>query len=95
MERKGAKVFGISTDDQETLRKFKAETKAPFELLTDPKGAVAKQYAGLMPIPGVDVAKRANVVVGQDGLVKDLVTGNDAVDPASAISSCPAHRGGA
>jgi thioredoxin-dependent peroxiredoxin len=93
VEKKGARVVGISTDDQETLRRFKAETKAPFELLSDPGGKVAKQYAGLMPIPGVDAAKRANVVVGEDGVVRELVTGSDAIDPTSAIGACPSHAG--
>ena len=94
MQKKGAKVFGISTDDQETLKRFKAETKAQFRLLSDPGGAVAKQYAGLMPLPGVNLASRANVVVGEDGTVKELVTGGAAVDPSSAIGACPTHGAG-
>ncbi len=82
-------MVGISVDDQETLRRFKAETKAPFPLLSDPDGAVSKQYSGLMPV--VKLAKRANVVVGEDGVVKEIVTGSDAVDPSSAIGACPLH----
>jgi thioredoxin-dependent peroxiredoxin len=83
-------VVGISVDDQDTLKRFRAETKAPFPLLSDPGGTVAKQYAGLMPV--VNLAKRANVVVGEDGIVKEVVTGGDAVDPSSAISACPTHK---
>ncbi len=87
-------MVGISVDKVETLRKFRNELEAPFPILADVGGGVAKQYAGLMPIPGVNVTKRANVVVGQDGVVKEVVTGSDAVDPSSAIGACP-HRGGA
>ncbi len=94
MEHKGARVVGISTDDRDTLRRFKLETKAPFTLLSDPKGKVSEKYSGLMPIPGIAIAKRANVVVGADGKVQALVTGGDAVDPYSAIASCPLHQGG-
>lgn len=94
VEQKGAQVIGISTDDLETLRRFKSELKAPFPLLSDPDGKVAKQYSGLMPVPGVNMASRANVVVGQDGLVKQVVTGSDAVDPSSAISNCPSRMTG-
>ncbi len=83
-------MVGISTDDPGTLRRFKAETKAPFPLLSDPGGAVSRQYAGLMPI--VKLAKRANIVVGEDGVVKEVVTGGDAVDPSSAIAACPLHQ---
>jgi hypothetical protein len=43
-------------------------------------------------MPLVGLAKRANVVIGEDGLVKALVEGGDAVDPSSAIASCPLHR---
>jgi thioredoxin-dependent peroxiredoxin len=86
--------MGISVDDRETLKRFKAETKAPFPLLSDEGGKVAKQYAGLMPLPVVNLSKRANIVVGEDGVVKEIVTGNDAVDPSSAIGSCPSHKAG-
>ena len=92
MEKKGARVVGISTDDLDTLRRFKDETKAPFPLLSDPDGKVAEQYTGLMPV--FKVAKRSNVVIGQDGNVKEIVTGGDAVDPSSAISACPLHGTG-
>jgi len=87
-------VIGISVDDRETLKRFKAETNAPFPLLSDPDGKVAKLYSGLLPLPIVNLARRANVVVGEDGLVKEIVTGNAAVDPSSAIASCPIHGAG-
>lgn len=82
-------MVGISVDDRDTLRRFEAETKAPFPLLSDPGGAVSRQYAGLIPL--VRLAKRANVVVGEDGIVKEVVEGGDAVDPSSAIDACPLH----
>jgi thioredoxin-dependent peroxiredoxin len=94
VEKKGAQVVGISTDDPETLARFKRETQAPFRLLSDPEGKVSKQYAGLMPLPVVNVAKRANIVIGEDRTVKEVVTGNDAVDPSSAIGACPIHGKG-
>ena len=92
MQHKGAQVVGVSTDDLDTLRKFKLETKAPFTLLSDPRGKVAAQYSGLMPFPGIAIAKRANVVVASDRRVEAVVTGGDAVDPSSAISACPLKK---
>jgi peroxiredoxin len=74
----------------ETLKKFKAETKAPYPLLSDPEGKVAAQWIGLMPL--VKVAKRGNFVVGQDGLVKEVVEGSDAIDPTAAVNSCPVAK---
>ena len=94
MTKKGAKVVGISTDDLETLKRFKAETKAQFALLSDRDGAIAKEYVGLMPIPGTKLAKRANIVIGEDRKVKEVVSGKDAIDPTSAIASCPSHGSG-
>jgi len=54
---------------------------------------VARQFVGVMPIPGVNVAKRGNIVIGEDGVVKKIVTGGDAVDPSSAIGACPIRHG--
>jgi len=85
---KGAQVIGISTDDAATLKRFKEKLGAPFPLLSDPGGKVAKQYTGVMPVVGL--ANRANIVVGKDGIVKEVVAGGDAVDPSTAIAACPA-----
>jgi peroxiredoxin Q/BCP len=84
---KGAQVVGISVDSVETQRKFKERYQLPFLLLSDEGGAVAAKYSGKMPLVGF--ANRANIVIGQDGLVKAIVEGGDAVDPTSAIASCP------
>lgn len=92
VEKKGAQVFGISTDSVETQKKFKAEYKLPYELLSDPDGKVAKQYSGTMPVVGV--ANRANFVIGQDGKITEIVEGSDAVDPNSAIAACPLRKKG-
>jgi len=90
VEKAGAQVFGVSTDSVETQRKFKAEFKLPYTLLSDPDGKVAKQYSGTMPIVGV--ANRANFVIGQDGKITQIVEGGDAVDPNAAIAACPLRK---
>jgi peroxiredoxin Q/BCP len=87
---KGAQVVGISVDSVETQRRFKTEYKLPYTLLSDEGGKVSDQYSGTMPLVGV--AKRANVVIGQDGIVKTVVEGRDAVDPTSAIQQCPLRK---
>lgn len=92
MVGKGAQVVGISTDSVETQRKFKEEYKLPYPLLSDEGGKVAKQYGGTIPVIGL--ANRATFVLAQDGTVKEIVTGNAAVDPAGAITSCPIHKKG-
>jgi peroxiredoxin Q/BCP len=88
---KGAQVVGISTDDVATQKKFRDENHLPFPLLSDADGKVAKKYGGTIPLIGL--ANRATFVIGQDGIVKEIATGNAAIDPAGAIASCPLHSG--
>ena len=87
---KGAQVVGISVDGVDTQRKFKERYSLPFPLLSDEGGKVSELYSGKMPVVGL--SKRANVVIGEDGLVKAVVEGGDAVDPTSAIASCPLRK---
>jgi peroxiredoxin Q/BCP len=85
-------VVGISTDAVDTQRKFKESLAVPYTLLSDKGGKVAAMYGGTIPIVGF--ANRATYVVDQDGTIKEIVTGSDAIDPAGAITSCPLHKKG-
>lgn len=82
-------MVAISTDDQETLRKFKEDRKAPYPFLSDPGGKVASQWAGVYPVVGW--SHRANFVVGRDGRIVSAVTGDDAIDPSATVQACPGH----
>lgn len=83
-------MVGISTDSVEAQKKFKDEQQLPFPLLSDEGGKVAKQYGGTIPVVGL--ANRATFVVGQDGIVKEISTGKDAIDPGGAIAACPLRK---
>ncbi len=87
---KGAQVVGISVDSVDTQRRFKAELRLPYPLLSDQGGKVSELYSGKVPLFGL--ARRANVIIGEDGVVKAVVEGGDAVAPTSAIASCPLHK---
>ncbi len=87
---KGGQVVGISVDSREKQRRFKEENELPYSLLSDEGGKVARQYGGTVAVLGL--ANRATFVVGQDGIVKQVVTGSDAIDPGGAIASCPTRR---
>jgi peroxiredoxin Q/BCP len=91
VQKKGAQIVGISTDSVETQKKFKAEYKLPYELLSDEGGKVAAAYSGKVPLLGL--ANRANFVIGQDGKITGIVEGGDAIDPNSAIAQCPLRKG--
>jgi len=92
VEQKGAQVFGVSVDPVETQKKFKAEYKLPYSLLSDEGGKVSKLYSGTIPVVGL--ANRANFVIGQDGTITKIIEGGDAVDPNAAIASCPLRKKG-
>ena len=79
--------MGISTDDVATQKRFRDENQLPFPLLSDDGGKVARQYGGTVAVIGL--ANRATFVVGQDGLVKEVVTGSDAINPQGAVAACP------
>jgi peroxiredoxin Q/BCP len=84
---KGAQVVGISTDDVATQKKFRDENQLPFPLLSDGGGKVAKQYGGTVMLIGF--ANRTTFVIGQDGIVKEIVRGGAAINPAGSIAACP------
>lgn len=48
------KVIGISQDSIASHHKFQKENKLPFELLSDPKGKVAKLYKAVIPVIGMN-----------------------------------------
>lgn len=85
-------MVGISVDPVATQKKFKEELKLPYTLLSDEGGKVAAQYGGKVPVVGL--ANRATFVIEQDGTVKEVVSGGDAIDPGSAIAACPVRKGG-
>ncbi len=78
-----AVVLGVSTDAVDDLAAFHAEYDLPFDLLSDPDGAVAEAYDsfGVVEAEGEthEIAHRNTVVVGPNGRVEHRYEG---VDPA-------------
>ncbi len=87
LSNRGARVLAISTDSAETLKKFKAELKAPFAFISDTDAKLAKAYDVKAPI--LTLAQRYTFVVGPGRKVLSVTSGGDAVDPAGALESCP------
>jgi len=84
VQANGAQVVAISLDDQDTLKKFKAELGAPFIFLSDPDGKVAEQYGGVAN----GHAKRATFVVEPDGTIGHTESGMAALIPDESINAC-------
>ena len=74
-------------DDAETMKKFKAELKAPYSFIADPEGKIVALYD--VKMPAMSIANRTSFVVGDDRKILKVQSGKDAVDPADAIASCP------
>ncbi|GMT98478.1 hypothetical protein KH5H1_25970 [Corallococcus caeni] len=93
IEQVQGQVLAFSTDDAETLTRFKTELKAPFAFIPDPDGKVVGAYDVKMPV--LTVSKRYTFVVGEDRKVLKVDEGKDAIDPTGAIVACPLRKGAA
>jgi thioredoxin-dependent peroxiredoxin len=82
-------VVAISTDDRETLARFREELGAPYTFIADPKGEIASRY-GARARSGR--AERKTFVIGQDGKVAKVQSGLAALEPKGAIEACPLRR---
>ena len=74
-------------DDAETMKKFKAELKAPYSFIADPEGKIVALYD--VKMPAMPIANRASFVIGDDRKILKVQSGKEAVDPADAIAACP------
>lgn len=67
-QKLGAVILGVSTQDENSHKAFKAKHHLPFDLLADVDGSIAKAFGvGTMPIVGL--VKRQSVLIGADGKV--------------------------
>ena len=64
-----AEVIGVSVDDADTQKRFRAEHNLPFPVLGDANGDVARQY-GLMRDNGT--ARRVTFVIDEQGKIKHV-----------------------
>lgn len=76
-ERLRVKVFGVSTDSVESIRKFREKYNLSVEFLSDPKGSVAKAY-GVTVIAGF--CSRDTVLINPELKVEKIYRG---VDPSA------------
>ncbi|WP_375754537.1 peroxiredoxin [Corallococcus exercitus] len=93
IEQVQGQVLAFSTDDAETLTRFKSELKAPFAFIPDPDGKVVGAYDVKMPV--LTVSKRYTFVVGEDRKVLKVDEGKDAINVSGAIAACPLRKDGA
>ena len=79
-------VFGISTDDIETSKKFAESLNLEFALLSDPKGEASKSY-GVYNAEN-NFSNRTTFVVDKQGKVAHVESGGGAIEIAGAANAC-------
>ena len=82
-EKENAQIIGISPDGVETQKKFAEALKLTFPVLSDRGGKVASKY-GVM---GALWPARTTFVIDEEGKVRAVVEGKDAIDPAVTLAS--------
>jgi peroxiredoxin len=80
-------VFGISTDNTPSQKRFAEDLKISFPMLSDfATRKVSTDYGLLVPERGI--ASRATFVVDKDGRIQHIEEGNAAIDIAGAANVC-------
>ena len=74
LEKLGAKVVGVSIDNNASNEKFAEKYSLPFTLLADTDGKVAASYNALTNLFFIKVAKRHTFLIDPDGKIKKIYT---------------------
>jgi len=77
---KGAEVVGVSMDSVASHKKFYDEHHLNFDILSDPQGAMVKEYGVLGGFGPVQMAKRTTYLIDPAGEVKKVY---ENVDPSA------------
>ena len=78
-------IFGISTDDLETQKKFAESLNLEFTLLSDAEKEAAEAF-GVLNDRGM--ANRTTFVIDKQGVVREVISGGDAISIDGALSAC-------
>lgn len=79
-------VIAVSTDDVETLKKWRAELKAPQTFVADPDKTLVELFDVKMAVIGM--ASRYTFVIGAGRKVLERTEGSDSIDTSKAVSAC-------
>lgn len=85
----GAVLVGVSADSSESHVAFAQHYKLPFLLLTDPDGAIGREYG----VPFAGHHHRETFVVGADGTVRNVYRKVDVTVHAAQILEDLSHPG--
>ena len=81
-----AAVFGVSVDSTWANKAFRDQVGVDFPILSDWKKDYSRRLGILDENSGF--ARRVTFVVDQDGIVRHIDQGSDALDPSGAVGAC-------
>lgn len=81
----------MSTDDVETLKKFRESLKSKDTFVSDEQASLVKRYDVKTPL--IKMAKRTTFVIGPGRKILAVIKGSDAIDPENSVRACT-MRGG-
>ena len=81
-------MLGVSVDSSPANGVFAKQEGLNFPLLSDFKRTVSKEYGVLNEERGF--ANRATFVIDQEGVIRHIDQGKDALDPSGAHAACSA-----
>jgi thioredoxin-dependent peroxiredoxin len=90
IEKAGARVLAVSTDDAKTLKSFRESLKSKDTFVSDSDATLAKLYDVKTPL--IKIASRTTFVIGPDRKILSVVTGSDAIEVDNSIRACTFPR---
>jgi peroxiredoxin Q/BCP len=75
-------------DSREKNEKFAESLGIRFPILSDEDKTVSRAYGVLIPL--IRLANRSTFMVDKKGVIRQIIKGSDAVDPAGALQACHA-----
>ena len=76
-------MIAVSTDPLVKQQKFKAWAGAEYRFIADTE----KRLVTIYDVKGWLGVKRQTFVIGQDGVVKEVITGLRAIDPSASLEA--------
>ena len=79
-------MIAVSTDDAQTLKKFRESLKSKDTFVSDAEATLIKRYDVKTPL--IKMAQRTTFVIGRDMKVQAVISGSDAIDPEHSVRAC-------
>jgi peroxiredoxin len=78
-------VLAISSDERDTLVKFRAKYGKDVAFVSDPEGELIERYGVKTPV--LTFAQRTTFIIDQAGVIRAVQTGGDAIDVKNALQA--------